>query len=70
MEAMIMNNVTDQTAQAEAQAKADAEAEEEARLRGEPVKRQKTDHTHTSLQHARIHQVQIRKRVGDSRDCR
>ena len=43
IEAMSMNDVTDQTAQAEAQAKADADAEEEARRNGKPVKRKKTD---------------------------
>ena len=45
IEAMFMNDVTDQTAHAEAQAKADAEAEEEARRSGKPVKRKKTDDT-------------------------
>jgi predicted DNA-binding protein (UPF0251 family) len=39
IEAMFMNDVTDQTTQAEAQAKADAEA----RRSGKPVKRKKTD---------------------------
>ena len=45
IEAMFMEDVTDQTAQAEAQAKADAEAEVEARRSGKPVKRKKTDDT-------------------------
>ena len=45
IEAMFMEDVTDQTAQAEAQAKADAEAEEGARRSGKPVKRKKTDDT-------------------------
>ena len=45
IEAMFMEDVTDQTAQAEAQAKADAEAEEEARKSGKPVKQKKTDDT-------------------------
>ena len=45
IEAIFMNDVTDQTAQAEAQAKADAEAEEEARRSGKPVKRKMTDDT-------------------------
>ena len=45
IEAMFMNDVTDQTAQTETQAKADAEAEEEARRSGKPVKRKKTDDT-------------------------
>ena len=45
IEAMFMEDVTDQTAQAEAQAKADAEAEEEARRSGQLVKRKKTDDT-------------------------
>ena len=47
-----MEDVTDQTTQTEAQAKAAAEADEEARRSGKPVK------------HARVHQVQIRTRVG------
>ena len=45
IEAMFMNDVTDQTAKAEAQVKADAEAEEEARRSGTPVKRKNTDDT-------------------------
>ena len=45
IEAMFMEDVTDQTTLAEAQAKADAEAEEEARRSGKPVKRKKTDDT-------------------------
>ena len=45
IEAMFMNDVTEQTAQAEAQAKSDAEAEKEARRSGKPVKRKKTDDT-------------------------
>ena len=40
-----MEDVTDQTAQAEAQAKAAAKAEEEARRSGKPVKRKKTGET-------------------------
>ena len=48
IKAMFMNDVTDQTAQAEAQAKADAEEEEEARRSGKPVKRKKTDDTNKS----------------------
>jgi hypothetical protein len=43
IEAMFMNDVTAQTAQAEAQVKADSEAAEEARRRCKPVKRKKTD---------------------------
>jgi hypothetical protein len=39
---MFMNDVTEQTTQAEAQAKADSDAEEEARRSGNPVKREKT----------------------------
>jgi hypothetical protein len=45
IEAMFMEDVTDQTTQAEAQAKAAAEADEEARRSGKPVKRKKTDDT-------------------------
>jgi short subunit dehydrogenase-like uncharacterized protein len=48
MEAMSMNDVTDQTAQAEAQAKADAEADNESRRSGKPVKRKMTDDTNKS----------------------
>ena len=48
IEAMFMNDVTDQTAQAEAKAKADAEEEEEARRSSEPVKRKKTDDSNKS----------------------
>ena len=40
-----MEDVTNQTTQAEAQAKAAAEADEEARRSGKPVKRKKTDDT-------------------------
>jgi hypothetical protein len=43
IEAMFMNDVTDQTAQAEAQAKADGEAEDKTRRSGKPVKLKKTD---------------------------
>ena len=45
IEAMFMEDVTDQTAQAAAQAKADAKVEKEARKSGKPVKRKKTDDT-------------------------
>ena len=45
IEAMFMEDVTDQTAQAEAQAKAAADADEEARRSGKPVKRKKTEDT-------------------------
>ena len=45
IEAMFMEDVTDQNTQAEAQAKAAAEADEEARRSGKPVKRKKTDNT-------------------------
>ena len=45
IEAMFMEDVTDQTTQAEAQAKATAEADEEARRSGKSVKRKKTDDT-------------------------
>ena len=45
IEAMFMEDVTDQTTQAEAQAKAAAEADEEARRSGKPVKRKKTEDT-------------------------
>jgi Zn-finger nucleic acid-binding protein len=48
IEAIFMNDVTDQIAEAEAQAKADAEAEDEARRSGKPVKRKKTDDTNRS----------------------
>ena len=48
IEAMFMNDVTDQTTQAEAQAKADAEAEDEARRSSNSVKRKKTDDTNKS----------------------
>ena len=43
IEAMFMEDVTNQTTQAEAQAKAAAEADQEARRSGKPVKRKKTD---------------------------
>ena len=45
IEAMFMEDVTDQNTQAEAQAKATAEADEEARRSGKSVKRKKTDDT-------------------------
>ena len=45
IEAMFMEDVTDQNTQAEAQAKAVAEADEEAKRSGKPVKRKKTDDT-------------------------
>ena len=45
IETMFMEDVTDQTTQAEAQVKAAAEAEDEARRSGKPVKRKKTDDT-------------------------
>ena len=45
IEAMFMEDVTDQTTQAEAQAKAAAEADDEARRSGKPVKRKKTEDT-------------------------
>ena len=45
IEAMFMEDVTDQTAQAEAQAKAADEAEEEARRSDKPVERKKTNDT-------------------------
>ena len=45
IEAMFMEDVTDQNTQADAQAKAAAEAEEEARRSGKPVKRKKTEDT-------------------------
>ena len=48
IEAMFMNEVTEQTAQAETQSKSDAEEEEEARRSGKPVKRKKTDDTNKS----------------------
>jgi hypothetical protein len=48
IEAMFMDDVTEQTAQSEAQAKSDAEAEEKARLSGKPVERKKTDNTSKS----------------------
>ena len=48
IEAMFMNDVADQSAQAEAQAKADAEAEEEDSRSGRPVKRKKTDNAKKS----------------------
>ena len=47
IESMFMNDVADQSAQAEAQAKADAEVEEDARRSGRPVKRKKTDNAKT-----------------------
>ena len=43
IESMFMDDVADQTQQAEAQAKADAEAEVESRRSGRPVKHKKTD---------------------------
>ena len=43
-----MNDVTEQTTQAETQAKSDAEEEEEARRSGKPVKRKKTADTNKS----------------------
>ena len=49
IEAMYINDVTDQTTQAEAQAKADAEAVNEASRSGKPVKRKKTDDTNKSI---------------------
>jgi hypothetical protein len=42
VEAMLMNDVTEQTTQAKAQAKADADAEKKAKRSGKPVKRKKT----------------------------
>ena len=45
IEAIFMEDVTDQNTQAEAQAKAAAEADEEARHSGKPVKRKKTVQT-------------------------
>jgi hypothetical protein len=48
IEAMFINDVTDQTTQAEARAKSDAEAEDEARRSGKPVKRKKADDTNNS----------------------
>ena len=48
IQAMLMNDVTEQTAQAEAQAKADAEEEDEARRSCKPVERKKTDDTNKS----------------------
>jgi hypothetical protein len=43
IESMFMDDVADQTQQAESQVKADAEAEAEARRSGKYVKRKKTD---------------------------
>ena len=43
IKAIFMEDVTDQTAQADAQSKAASDAEEEARRSGKPVKRKKTD---------------------------
>ena len=42
---MFMDDVTQQTTQADAQAKADSDAEEEAKCSGKPVKRKKTADT-------------------------
>jgi hypothetical protein len=62
-----VNDMTNQTTHAEAQAKTDSDAEAEARCGVKPVK-VRTQLTRTCLQHARIYLVQIRTRVGDSRD--
>ena len=45
IEAMFMEDITNQTTQAEAQKKAAAEVDEEARRSGKSVKRKKTDDT-------------------------
>jgi hypothetical protein len=56
IEAMFINDVTEQTTQSGAQAKSDAEAEEEARLSGKPVER--TEKVSSSMSPARGHRQQ------------
>jgi hypothetical protein len=50
-ESIFMDDVADQTKQADSQAKADAEAEAEARRSGKSVKRKKTDEAKKSESH-------------------
>jgi hypothetical protein len=64
IETMFMDDVTQQTTQAEAQAKADSDTEE-GRDEVASLSNVRRRLIPTSLQHARVHLVQIWTRVGD-----